>query len=179
MTDKGAQATDHRPLESRNGPVAVASALRTLIVDGGYKAGARITERAVGERFGCTAATTREAFHLLEKQGAIMVSARRGARVIDEKLAPPTELFLVWDRLRMLLGDELRRRGFIGADARVAGTETEGVRSGSLASIEAVLAELGERSHNRRLAEAMARVALHVAIIAPGRLGEIEESLTQ
>lgn len=160
------------------GPSLVADDLRALIVDGSYKAGARITERAVAERFHCTAAATREAFHLLEKQGAIIVSARRGARVIDDQYAPPAELFIVWDRLRWLLGEELRRHDASVEQARVE-EKTAKTPSRRLGLVEAQLERLGEASGNMRLAWAMARIALHVSIIAPERLGEIEESLSR
>ncbi|PQA87706.1 hypothetical protein CW354_04910 [Marinicaulis flavus] len=164
--------------KSGAGPAVVADELRALIVDGSFKAGARITERAVTERFDCTSATTREAFHLLEKQGAIIVSARRGARVIAEAYAPPEELFIVWDRLRWLLGEELRRH-----DASIQPSLPEGKSkkqpSDRLKQIEAQLERLGASSGNIRLVRAMARIALHVAIVAPERLVEIEESLSR
>lgn len=163
---------------ARGGAATVADALRRLIADGAYKAGARITERTVAERFGCTAATTREAFHLLEKQGAIVVSARRGARVIDPEQAPPAEIFLVWDRLRWLLGEELRRHGeSIDGESDLALSGSP--RSHRLAQTEATLLKLGARARNRRLAEAMARIALHVTIVAPDRFDEIEASLAR
>ncbi len=174
----GAEKKHSAAARGHTGPQGIAAELRHLIVDGAYKAGARITERAVAERFGCTAAATREAFHLLEKQGAIVVSARRGARVIDEEQAPPAEIFLVWDRLRWLLGDELRRHG-----AAVNGDAPQPAAGGSraqrLGAVEASLARLGGLAHNRRLAEAMARIALHVMIVAPGRFDEIEASLAR
>lgn len=174
----GAEKKQGAAGRSHSGPQGVAAELRHLIVDGAYKAGARITERAVAEKFGCTAAATREAFHLLEKQGAIAVSARRGARVIDEEQAPQGEIFLVWDRLRWLLGEELRRHGAsVNGDAPKAAAGES--RSQRLGAVEASLLRLGGLSHNRRLAEAMARVALHVMIVAPGRFDEIEASLAR
>lgn len=164
--------------KSGPGPSLVADELRALIVDGSFKAGARITERAVAERFHCTAATTREAFHLLEKQGAIIVSARRGARVIDDQYAPPAELFIVWDRLRWLLGEELRRHDASVEQLR-AGEITAKAPSRRLVLVEEQLERLGAASRNARLARAMARIALHVSIVAPERLGEIGESLNR
>jgi DNA-binding GntR family transcriptional regulator len=160
------------------GPIGIAAGLRDLIVDGAYKSGARLTERAVAERFGCTAAATREAFHLLEKQGAIVVSARRGVRVIDQEQAPPAEVFLVWDQLRRLLGEELRRHGAKASDDG-AMAPAAGSRSNRLAAVEESLSRLGVLAHNRRLVELMARAALHVMIVAPERFGEIEASLAR
>lgn len=157
-------------------PLKVAADLRDLIVDGAFKAGARITERAVIERFGCTAASVREAFHLLEKQGAIVVSARRGARVIDQQLAPPSEVFLVWDRLRWLLGEELRRcDGVINDEVQFSRAGVS--NSKRLAAAEAALNQLAEAAQSPRIAELMARTALHVMIVAPERFDEIEASL--
>ena len=162
-----------------NSPAAteVADGLRAMIIDGELTPGARVTERAVAERFDCTASTTREAFHLLEKQGAIIVSARRGARVIDAKQAPPRELLVVWDRLRWLLGEELRR-------SEVGGLPPERTKSGKtrsqrLAHVEQCLTVMSDRSGHPRLAELMSRVALHACIVAPEQLDVIEESLRQ
>ncbi len=166
------------PGQDGSSAAAVAEGLRALIIDGELPAGARITERAVAERFDCTASTTREAFHLLEKQGAIMVSARRGARVIDADYAPPRELFVVWDRLRWLLGEELRRHD---ASAEPASQPEKAARTRSqrLKLVERQLALLSRVSGNPRLADVMGQVALHVCIVAPERLAELEESLSQ
>ncbi|MEE2692592.1 MAG: GntR family transcriptional regulator [Pseudomonadota bacterium] len=178
-TDKSsAEKKQSANTRGQPGPLSVAADLRHLIVDGTYKAGARITERTVAERFDCTAASTREAFHLLEKQGAIIVSARRGARVIDHAQAPPSEIFLVWDRLRWLLGEELRRHGQ-AVNGEGAVTSSGASRSQRLIAAEANLNRLGALAHNKRLAEVMARIALHVMIVAPDRFEEIEASLAR
>lgn len=155
----------------------VAGELRALIVDGELAAGARITERTVIERFHCTASTTREAFHLLEKQGAIIVSARRGARVIDADHAPPRELFVVWDRLRWLLGEELRRQAAAPPAGKLGPAGKS--RSKRLDAVESRIATLSDMSGLPRLAQIMGQIALHVCIVAPDRLIEIEESLSR
>lgn len=181
MTKKSSysQATSESEFgQNGTNAAAVAEGLRALIVDGELAAGARITERAVAERFDCTASMTREAFHLLKKQGAIMVSARRGARVIDAAYAPPKELFVVWDRLRWLLGDELRRHN---TSTELVSQPKKAVqtRSQRLELVERQLALLSSVSGNPRLADLMGQVALHVCIVAPERLAELEESLNQ
>lgn len=162
-----------------NSPAAseVADGLRTMIIDGELTPGARVTERAVAERFDCTASTTREAFHLLEKQGAIIVSARKGARVIDAKQAKPRELLVVWDRLRWLLGEELRRSQTSGLPAER--TSPAKSRSQRLAHVEQRIRVMSNMCGHPRLAEIMGRVALHACIVAPEQLDEIEESLRQ
>lgn len=179
MTKKSsyAQATTESEFgQNGTNAAAVAEGLRALIVDGELAAGARITERAVAERFDCTASMTREAFHLLEKQGAIVVSARRGARVIDASYAPPKELLVVWDRLRWLLGEELRRRDVPVEPADQTEKEAQSL-SQRLERVERQLTLLSGLSGNRRLADVMGRVALHVCIVVPERLSELEESL--
>ncbi|MEE2920481.1 MAG: GntR family transcriptional regulator [Pseudomonadota bacterium] len=153
----------------------VADGLRAMIIDGDLSSGARITERAVAERFDCTASTTREAFHLLEKQGAIIVSARKGARVIGAQQAPPRELLIVWDRLRWLLGENLRPSD-VGA-LPDGGTGPGRTRSQRLAQVEQRVKMMSDMSGHPRLAELMIRVALHVCIVAPEQLDMIEESL--
>lgn len=154
----------------------IALKLGRAIVDGEFEAGARITEREVAERFDCSATTSREVFHLLEKQGAIALSARRGARIIDAAKAPPGDVLIVWDHLRRLLGEELRRSGASPPERELAGRGAASVR---LESIENRLSELAELCGNARIGQVLARVALHVAIVAPERLGEIETSLAR
>ena len=178
MTKKAPQTRNspgHTPGQNTSAAI-VAGGLRTLILDGELQAGERITERAAAKRFGCTASSTREAFHLLEKQGAIIVSARRGARVIDETYAPPQELFVVWDRLRWLLGEELRQQN--KSVGELDSMETSGrTPSQRLELVDKRLRHLSGLSGHPRLAYIMSRVALHVCIVAPERLAEIEESL--
>lgn len=158
------------------GPEDIAQRLCRAIVDGEFAAGARITEREVAERFDCSATTAREVFHHLEKQGAITLSARRGARIIDAARAPPDDVFLVWDHMRRLLGEELRREG-VAAPERAP--FTRGAASARLEAVERRLAELGRLGRNEKLGQVMARIALHIAIVAPDRLGEVEASLAR
>ena len=178
MTKKTQQTqkkTGQDAVSSSPDAAVVAEGLRAIIIDGELSPGARITERAVAERFDCTASTTREAFHLLEKQGAIIVSARKGARVIGAQQAPPRELLIVWDRLRWLLGENLRP-----SDVSVLPEEGTGPgrpRSQRLAQVEQRLRVMSDMSGHPRLAELMGRVALHVCIVAPDQLDMIEESL--
>lgn len=158
------------------GPEEIAQRLGRAIVDGEFAAGARITEREVAERFDCSATTAREVFHHLEKQGAITLSARRGARIIDAAKAPPDDVFAVWDHLRRLLGEELRRER---ANAPERPPLTRGAASARLEAVERRLSELGRLGRNEKLAQVMARVALHIAIVAPTRLDEVEASLAR
>lgn len=158
-------------------PSAISDELARMIVDGELEAGARITEREVSELFRCSAATAREAFHLLQKQGAIMLSARRGARIVDGRDAPPGDVFVVWDCLRGLLGEEVRGQSEAGSeDLPALGA---GAPSRRLAAVEARLARLGRIARNEKLAQVLSRVAMHVAIVAPERLAEVEASLAR
>lgn len=158
------------------GPEELAQRLCRAIVDGEFVAGVRITEREVAERFDCSATTAREVFHYLEKQGAIALSARRGARIIDVAKAPPDDVFMVWDHLRRLLGEELRREGVKPPERS---SPARDVASARLDAIERRLDELGRLGRNEKLGQVMARVALHIAIVAPDRLGEVEASLAR
>lgn len=167
---------DHLPSSETLGPEEIAHRLCEAIVDGEFAAGARITEREVAERFDCSATTAREVFHYLEKQGAIALSARRGARIIDPGKAPPDDVFAVWDHLRRLLGEELRREGVTPPERPPPGRTAASAR---LEAIERRLTELGRLGRNDKLGQVMARVALHIAIVAPDRLGEVEASLAR
>lgn len=175
MTKKTQQKTSLASVPGNPDAAEVTDGLRAMIIDGELPPGARITERAVAERFNCTASTTREAFHLLEKQGAIIVSARKGARVIGAQQAPPRELLIVWDRLRWLLGENLRP-GDVSA-LPDTGTGPGRTRSQRLARVEQRVRMMSDMSGHPRLAELMSRVALHVCIVAPEQLDMIEESL--
>lgn len=155
-----------------SGIVEIAAAMRRLVVDGEFRAGARITERQVSDLFGCTAATAREVFHTLEKAGAITQSARRGARVVDQATTPPEDVFVVWRRLSKLFWVEL-------ADVTPPAwaPPSASSRSRRLEAIEARLAVMAGLADSPRLAQILGRLAMHLAIVAPERLAEAEASL--
>lgn len=156
--------------------VETAAAMRRLVVDGQFQAGARITERQVSDLFGCTAATAREVFHLLEKAGAITQSARRGARVVDEVAAPPDSVFVVWCNLSRLIWSELER----AAAAPPPWTPPSASnRSRRLEAIEQRLAVMARLANSPRLGQILGRLAMHLAIVAPERLAEAEASLAR
>jgi DNA-binding GntR family transcriptional regulator len=158
------------------GHAAIAARLRDRIVDGQFAPGARITEREVSALFGCSASAVREVFHLLEKEGAITLSARRGARVVDAQAAPPGDVQTTWDILRVLLAREVERKtNWPPADA----LPDDASRATRLKALEARLHELGEAIGNRRLTAILARVAMHLAIVDPARFTQVEAGMNR
>jgi hypothetical protein len=153
-----------------------AAAMRRLVVDGEFPAGARITERQVSDRFGCTAATAREVFHILEKAGAITQSARRGARVVDQTAAPPDDVFVVWRHLSRLIWSETAAAS---ATPPPWSPPSSSSRSRRLEAIEHRLGTMAGLTNSPRLGQILGRLAMHLAIVAPDRLAEAEASLVR
>lgn len=146
------------------------------IVDGQFLAGQRITEREVVALYGVSAAMSREVFYILEKAGAISLSARRGARVVDARRAPPDHVKETWNLLADFLLLEVRRvtGSAPPSGRRVADTARPALRMGS---IERRIQHLADLAHNRRAAELMSKTVLQLAIVAPERLVRAEARL--
>lgn len=81
----------------------VASRIRDLIQEGFYKAGDRLIESDLADRFVTSRGPVREAMRILDEQGLIEVRARRGAVV--RQLTPPMidELFDVRDSVAVMI----------------------------------------------------------------------------
>jgi DNA-binding GntR family transcriptional regulator len=159
------------------GPPVMAARLRDLIVDGRFPAGARLTEREIGAIFGCSAAAVREILHFLEKEGAVSLSARKGARVMDPRSASPADVLSVWNVLHPLLAQEMARKGIKPGPGK---SPAQGVAaSARLRALEGRLARIGKAVGNEKLVSILARAALHLAIVAPERFGELEAELAE
>lgn len=167
-----------QPEGGPGGPAAIAPNLRDLIVEGRFAPGVRITEREVSQLFGCSAGAAREVFHLLEKDGAIVLSARRGASIIDSRNAPPAQVWAVWDLLLPLLFAEVDRKSGLTAPS-FGGRAGQASPAHRLRLIEAHLDRLGRLGHNSRVAEILGRLTLHLAIVEPGALDRLEKDLVR
>lgn len=169
-----AKARERSGQAPAGGPAAIAASLRDRIVDGQFAPGARVTEREVGALFGCSAAAVREVFHLLEKEGAITLSARRGARVVDAQVAPPGDVMTMWAVMRRLLAREVERKTNWPPGEALA---TDAPLSARLRALEGRLAQLGSAIDNPRLTRILSRVAMHLAIVDPAGFGRIEAGM--
>ena len=74
-------------------PEQIAARLSERIVSGAYTPGRRILEQAVAAEFAVSRGPVREALRLLEKEGLVIILARRGAQVTNPTIAEVNEIF--------------------------------------------------------------------------------------
>ncbi len=74
-------------------PEQIATRLSERIVSGAYAPGQRILEQAVAAEFAVSRGPVREALRLLEKEGLVIILARRGAQVTNPTIAEVNEIF--------------------------------------------------------------------------------------
>ncbi|MFZ5747873.1 MAG: GntR family transcriptional regulator [Pseudomonadota bacterium] len=161
--------------KKRISPEALAEESLKQVMLGGHAAGSRITERWIVDRFAVTHAQAREALHHLEKRGALTLTPRRGARLIELEEASPAEMRPVW--LALI---ELAVRLAVERDA-VPEPAPEAVpddRWGRYKAVESALTALGEASGNARLTQALQRLAVEAAASQPADSAIQSEALT-
>lgn len=90
--DMLAQLRQTTPL-TQSLPEQIAAQLSERIVSGAYAPGQRIMEQAVAAEFEVSRGPVREALRLLEKEGLVMILARRGAQVTNPTIAEVNEIF--------------------------------------------------------------------------------------
>lgn len=96
-------------------PSSVAERLRALITEGELAPGARLNERALGERLGVSRTPLREALRLLAADGLVALTPNRGAQVVMLSEADVRESFEVMSGLEAQSG-ELACRSIGAAD---------------------------------------------------------------
>jgi len=74
-------------------PEQIAARLAERIISGTYTPGQRIMEQAVAIEFEVSRGPVREALRLLEKDGLVIILARRGAQVTNPTIAEVNEIF--------------------------------------------------------------------------------------
>jgi DNA-binding GntR family transcriptional regulator len=74
-------------------PEQIAARLSERIVSGAYAPGQRIMEQAVAAEFEVSRGPVREALRLLEKEGLVIILARRGAQVTNPTIEEVNEIF--------------------------------------------------------------------------------------
>ena len=87
-----AQFGESTPL-TQSLPEQIAARLSERIVSGTYAPGQRIMEQAVAAEFEVSRGPVREALRLLEKEGLVIILARRGAQVTNPTIAEVNEIF--------------------------------------------------------------------------------------
>lgn len=70
-----------RPVASGTLPGTVAEQLRERIIQGEFRPGARLNERALGDLLGVSRTPLREAFRVLAAEGLVQMAPNRGAQV--------------------------------------------------------------------------------------------------
>jgi DNA-binding GntR family transcriptional regulator len=86
-------------------PASVAERLRELITEGGLAPGARLNERALGERLGVSRTPLREALRLLAADGLVALTPNRGAQVVTLSEVDVRESFEVMSGLEAQSGE--------------------------------------------------------------------------
>jgi len=91
-------------------PASIAEQLRQMITEGELPAGARLNERALGDRLGVSRTPLREAFRLLVAEGLIEHTPNRGAQVVKLSEQDIRDSFEVMSGLEALSGELACRR---------------------------------------------------------------------
>lgn len=89
-----------RPLSA-----TVACRLRQMIIEGELPPGARLNERALGERLGASRTPLREAFRVLASEGLVEITPNRGASVVRLSVADIRDTFELMGALEALSGE--------------------------------------------------------------------------
>lgn len=91
-TDMLTQLRQDMPL-TQSLPEQIAARLSERIVSGAYAPGQRIMEQTVAAEFEVSRGPVREALRLLEKEGLVIILARRGAQVTNPTIEEVNEIF--------------------------------------------------------------------------------------
>jgi DNA-binding GntR family transcriptional regulator len=86
-------------------PASVAERLRELITEGALAPGARLNERALGDRLGVSRTPLREALRLLAADGLVTLTPNRGAQVVMLSEVDVRESFEVMSGLEAQSGE--------------------------------------------------------------------------
>lgn len=88
----------------------IARQVGEMIVLGDYAPGARLIEEQISTDFGVSRNPVREALRILERDGFVSISARRGAQVVSLSPTEAMELFEIEGELYGLMARRLARR---------------------------------------------------------------------
>lgn len=149
----------------------VASTALKRIVEERLAPGARITERWVVDVSGVTHSQARETLHHLDKAGAVVLSARRGATLVRHENVAPSDVRPIWLALLELAGRQALKapNRSPSPPTAVAGHDLWGQFLGLQTQIDA----LGYASGNYRLHQRLRRLAIQ-AIVGWGKVEPID-----
>lgn len=85
----------------------IASQIGDRIVDGSYEPGVRLLEEQISADFGVSRNPVREALRILERDGFVSISARRGAQVLALTPQEAMDIFEIEGELYGLMGRRL------------------------------------------------------------------------
>lgn len=167
-TDVMTQLRTDTPL-TQSLPEQIANQLSARIVSGAYAPGQRIMEQAVAAEFEVSRGPVREALRLLEKEGLVIILARRGAQVTNPTIEEVNEIFDIRAMLNglrdRLIAESPQREALLPLleqdIARLA--EAAELQDGGAAYIETVTRLnrlLTQAAGNRRLQTILASLAV-------------------
>ena len=149
--------TAHRSLRD-----LIADEIRAAIVAGQYKPGERLIEDRLAARFGVSRNPVREAMRVLESEGLVEVTPRRGATVSTISEAEAQEVIELRAALEAMSARLAARRGDPAMKARIAEVLERGTAAVRAADTEALVrmntefhALLAQAGANRFLADFM------------------------
>lgn len=90
-------------------PEQIADRICTAILAGEYRPGERIQEMRLAETFQVSRGPIREALRMLEREGLVTVSPRRGAQVTDLSITEVEQLFDIRSALSSLAAQQATR----------------------------------------------------------------------
>jgi phosphonate utilization transcriptional regulator len=122
-------------LQAHSLPSVVQAEIEQMILGGELKAGQRINEAALAERFGTSRGPVREALRALEECGLVRAERNRGVFVREVTLAEADEVYDLREALDELIGRRLAER----------------ITAGQLAALKALLADMDAATAAREL----------------------------
>ncbi|BCP52216.1 GntR family transcriptional regulator [Kaistia sp. 32K] len=85
----------------------IAQQIGAMIIAGEYEPGARLVEEQISADFGVSRNPVREAFRIMERDGFVSISARRGAQVVSLTPEEARDLFEIEGQLYALMARRL------------------------------------------------------------------------
>lgn len=105
--------------------LAIAADLRTAILDGIYKAGTRVRQEELAERYGVSRIPVREALRDLESEGLVVLVPNSGAWIAKADIAECVEIYKIRERVEPLALRESTLRMDEATIARMAALAAE------------------------------------------------------
>lgn len=158
-----------RPVLNRTLPEGVADKLRALIISGDLAPGEKIDEKRLCQRLGVSRTPFREAMRLLEAEGLVRITPRRGTRVAPITLSDLAEAFPILGALEALAGELACRRiteeeiaALRRMQAEMVACRAAGDRDGYFRLNELIHRAIRDIAGNERLIETLEGFSTHM-----------------